>query len=190
MLISVRYCVDIGDVLCCRWQLLSRKELPGASRCDGTGRVWDPQPGTEGTGAAQPAYQGGWEGGRGGGGLLGALPLHSDGCPLSLRKQWGGLEGGSKVRLASVWTLRPLGYERVYLPLYKVADTPFHIQGTTWYCESRQLLSALTLTLKSNKCNIQLSFKSFLRKSNEGWTRRPKYGILPPNLNDSNKQWW
>ena len=25
--------------------------------------------------------------------------------------------------------LRPLGYERVYLPLCKVADTPFHIQG-------------------------------------------------------------
>ena len=24
---------------------------------------------------------------------------------------------------------RPLGYERVYLPLYKVADTPFHIRG-------------------------------------------------------------
>ena len=24
---------------------------------------------------------------------------------------------------------RPLGYERVYLPLYKVAVTPFHIQG-------------------------------------------------------------
>ena len=23
----------------------------------------------------------------------------------------------------------PLGYERVHLPLYKVADTPFHIQG-------------------------------------------------------------
>ena len=23
---------------------------------------------------------------------------------------------------------RPLGYERVYLPLCKVADTPFHIQ--------------------------------------------------------------
>ena len=22
-----------------------------------------------------------------------------------------------------------LGYEKVYLPLYKVADTPFHIQG-------------------------------------------------------------
>ena len=22
-----------------------------------------------------------------------------------------------------------LGYERVYLPLFKVADTPFHIQG-------------------------------------------------------------
>ena len=24
---------------------------------------------------------------------------------------------------------RPLGYERVYLPLYTVADTPFHIKG-------------------------------------------------------------
>ena len=24
---------------------------------------------------------------------------------------------------------RPLGYERVYLPLYKVADTPFYVQG-------------------------------------------------------------
>ena len=24
---------------------------------------------------------------------------------------------------------RPIGHERVYLPLYKVADTPFHIQG-------------------------------------------------------------
>ena len=30
---------------------------------------------------------------------------------------------------------RPLGYERVYLPLCKVADTPFHIQGDamSWY---------------------------------------------------------
>ena len=25
--------------------------------------------------------------------------------------------------------IRPLGYEKVYLPLYKVAYTPFHIQG-------------------------------------------------------------
>ena len=28
---------------------------------------------------------------------------------------------------------RPLGYERVYLPLFKVADTPFHIQGDELY---------------------------------------------------------
>ena len=31
---------------------------------------------------------------------------------------------------------RPLGYERVYLPLCKVADTPFHIRGddlSTWW---------------------------------------------------------
>ena len=26
-------------------------------------------------------------------------------------------------------TYRSLGYERVYLPPYKVADTPFHVQG-------------------------------------------------------------
>ena len=26
-------------------------------------------------------------------------------------------------------TCSPLGYERVYLPLWEVADTPFHIQG-------------------------------------------------------------
>ena len=25
---------------------------------------------------------------------------------------------------------RPLGFERVYLPLHKVADTPFHIQSS------------------------------------------------------------
>ena len=28
-----------------------------------------------------------------------------------------------------LYIYRPLAYERVYLPLYKVADTPFHIQG-------------------------------------------------------------
>ena len=27
-----------------------------------------------------------------------------------------------------------LGHERVYLPLYKVADTPFHIQGEEMMC--------------------------------------------------------
>ena len=29
----------------------------------------------------------------------------------------------------SLLIFRPPGYERVYLPLCKVADTPFHIQG-------------------------------------------------------------
>ena len=29
--------------------------------------------------------------------------------------------------------IRPLGYERVYLPLSKVADTPFHIQRDKLY---------------------------------------------------------
>ena len=31
-------------------------------------------------------------------------------------------------------TRRPLGYERVYLPLCKVADTPFHTQGAEMMC--------------------------------------------------------
>ena len=41
-----------------------------------------------------------------------------------------------RIEIYSPWTMnlnltiyRHLGYERVYLPLYKVADTPFHIQG-------------------------------------------------------------
>ena len=33
-------------------------------------------------------------------------------------------------------TFRPLGYERVYLPLCKVADTPFYIQGDDLLGES------------------------------------------------------
>ena len=32
------------------------------------------------------------------------------------------------IRKTGAYMTRPLGYERVYLPLYKVADTPFHIQ--------------------------------------------------------------
>ena len=43
---------------------------------------------------------------------------------LQTRKLKGGISS-KIVRLPC----RNLGYERVYLPLYKVADTPFHIQG-------------------------------------------------------------
>ena len=34
----------------------------------------------------------------------------------------------------STYAIRPFGYKRVYLPLRKVADTPFHIQGDELYC--------------------------------------------------------
>ena len=34
-----------------------------------------------------------------------------------------------KIGFQNSESFRPLGYERVYLPLHKVADTPFHIQG-------------------------------------------------------------
>ena len=47
-----------------------------------------------------------------------------------------GASDGESVCQVSVWDglFRPLGYERVYLPrvylpLFKVADTPFHFQG-------------------------------------------------------------
>ena len=42
---------------------------------------------------------------------------------------------------------RPLGYDKVYLPLYKGADTAFHIQGdgisflVYGHCEDRHLMS-------------------------------------------------
>ena len=40
------------------------------------------------------------------------------------------LDSGFQVEFLSEISLyRPLGYERVYLTLCKVADTPFHIQG-------------------------------------------------------------
>ena len=31
---------------------------------------------------------------------------------------------------------RPRGYERVHLPLYKVADTPFYIQGDVMFADA------------------------------------------------------
>ena len=39
---------------------------------------------------------------------------------------------------------RPIGYERVYLTLYKVADTPFHIQGNDIYGVLWSLLFLIT----------------------------------------------
>ena len=45
---------------------------------------------------------------------------------------WPDLENESQVadlNIADINIYRHLGYERVHLPLYKVADTPFHIQG-------------------------------------------------------------
>ena len=48
---------------------------------------------------------------------------------------------------------RPLGYERVYLPHYKVADTPFFIQGDN-YCNSHLKASDnMLFTLKNCQIN-------------------------------------
>ena len=39
------------------------------------------------------------------------------------------------------FTLHPLGYERVYLPLCNVADTPFHIQGDDFVEKTHEVVS-------------------------------------------------
>ena len=41
---------------------------------------------------------------------------------------WADVLCGLLVLKMNLSTYRPLGYERVYLPLHKVADAPFHIQ--------------------------------------------------------------
>ena len=50
-----------------------------------------------------------------------------------------------KGKLQQLLTFRPTGYERVYLPLYKVADTPFHIQGDEFNYEG--IASCLTTVI-------------------------------------------
>ena len=56
----------------------------------------------------------------------------------------------------------PLGYERVYLPLYKVADTPFQIQGDDVVDDDVAELShysiyrlTIAMTVKSNSLIVQ-----------------------------------
>ena len=44
-----------------------------------------------------------------------------------------------------LFILGPLGYEMVYLPLTKVADTPFHIQGDNLSEMTQGICSVLTL---------------------------------------------
>ena len=46
-------------------------------------------------------------------------------------RQWTSIKPTLDQYLCVCWvkTCHPLGYERVYLPLYKVADTPFHNPG-------------------------------------------------------------
>ena len=60
--------------------------------------------------------------------------------------------GTSKAYSITYTACRPLGYGRVYLPLYKVADTPFHIQGVDVYTkptnnQSKHSNKALKMTL-------------------------------------------
>ena len=52
--------------------------------------------------------------------------------------------------------IRPLGYERVFLPLCKVADTPFHIQEHDILCYGKHqqlLLFASALQYYTQLCD-------------------------------------
>ena len=62
-------------------------------------------------------------------------------------------------------TYRPFEYERVYLPLFKVSETPFHIQRDDMFISHASLTLSLAAKLlikymiltyftKSIKCNL------------------------------------
>ena len=62
------------------------------------------------------------------------------------------------------YVYRPLRYERVYLPLYKVADTPFHILGDDIYPShhSKRPRSVVCGSVRG------LAFKNAVRSANVG----------------------
>ena len=45
---------------------------------------------------------------------------------------------------------RLFGYEKVYLPLHKVADTPFHIQGDDVLSTTKSVLCSVTFEEEVN----------------------------------------
>ena len=51
------------------------------------------------------------------------------------------------------YKIRPLGYERVYLPLRKVADTPFHIQGDELFKDSSHILFTMLIFIINQSTN-------------------------------------
>ena len=57
--------------------------------------------------------------------------------------------------------LRPLGYERMYLPLCKVADTPFHIQVDDLSLLITKPKGSICLLLQVSRCCI-LAFQGRL----------------------------
>ena len=58
---------------------------------------------------------------------------------------------------------RPLGYERVYLPLCKVADTPFHIQGD----DLSSIMCSLCVVLCPTSFSSTLGYvRVYLRSTN------------------------
>ena len=56
--------------------------------------------------------------------------------------------------------IRPLGYERVYLPLCKVADTPFHIQGdelsATYLSATHDTQQIVDTSHKIKRCSVYI----------------------------------
>ena len=75
--------------------------------------------------------------------------------------------------------IRPIGYEMVYLPLCKVADTPFHIQGDGMSTSQKN---------HSDPGFTKISFETSLKQT-EDWREADKSDRLRwlrPNINNSN----
>ena len=64
----------------------------------------------------------------------------------------------AKYKRALITSYRPLGYERVDLPLCRVADTPFHIQGDDMLKNTKYTEGALTHSRVGSRARPSLIF--------------------------------
>ena len=83
-------------------------------------------------------------------------------------------------------TYHPLGYKRVYLPLYKVADTPFHIQrdnmywshGKTYTCTAMPSKKSVTANYRVSSLVLQNHEIFYINQENTFFSIRNHYQCL------------
>ena len=74
--------------------------------------------------------------------------------------------------------IRPLGYERVYLPLYKVADTPFHIYGDEICTSDGMQFVGELCTVSWKRFTIMLRYNTITTELINQWYLICLYGGL------------